>query len=472
MTPTDMAAPKILLLRAWQRLTSLFGKGLVLSVGTILTVGIALGLAAFFFLNTAAPRQLTISAGPPGSSFFRNAERYQKILEREGVKLTILPSDGSAENLRRLADPKHRVDVGFVLAGAAGEKTYDELMSLGSVAYQPVMVFYKGKPVALLSAFKGRRINIGPAGSGTHDLALALLKANGIERGDGTVLDEADLDDPVKDLDSGRIDVAFVMSESTDRNALRRLLRDDDTRLFSFVQADAYTRRIHTLNRLHLPRGSLDLGTDLPREDVELVGPVVNLVARDSLHPALSDLLLEAAREVHGRPGLYRKQGEFPAAKDGEFRMSPDAMRYYSTGKTFLYRSFPFWLATLIARLLAFLVPMVLLLLPALKFAPMIYRWRIESRIYRWYQVLLDLERDALKPDVDDARRGELRARLEHVEAAVNRIVVPASFGDLFYALRGHIGFVRQNLNGDRHSRDAPADHAATPQRATVAPHT
>jgi hypothetical protein len=158
----------------------------------------------------------------------------------------------------------------------------------------------------------------------------------------------------------------------------------------------------------------------------------------------LSDLLLEAAREVHGRPGLYRKQGEFPAAREGEFRISPDATRYYATGKTFLYRTFPFWLATLIARVLAFLVPIVLLLLPALKFAPMIYRWRVESRIYRWYQVLLELEREAFKPDVDAARREELLRQLDHIEAAVNRIMsFPASFGDMFYGLRGHIGFVR-----------------------------
>jgi hypothetical protein len=88
-------------------------------------------LAAFLFLNTAAPRTLTISSGPAGSSFQRTAERYQKILERDGVAVKILPSDGSAENLKRLADPKQHVDVGFVLGGAAGDKTYDQLHVAG-----------------------------------------------------------------------------------------------------------------------------------------------------------------------------------------------------------------------------------------------------------------------------------------------------------------------------------------------------
>ncbi len=441
-----MTSPKILLTRAWTRLIAVFGRGMVISVGSIVAVCLVASAAAFLFLNTAAPRTLTITSGPAGSTFYRNAERYQKILAREGVTLKILPSDGSPENLKRLADPKARVDIGFVLGGAAGDRSFDPLMSLGSVSYQPLMVFYRGEKRELLSQFKGKRLNVGPAGSGPHDLALALLKANGIVPGEGTVLDETDFEDPGKELRAGRVDAVFLMGDSTAGSVMRKLLRDGDVRLFSFVQTDAYVRRVKVLNKLLLPRGGLDLGADLPPEDVHLVGPTVQLIARDSLHPALSDLLLEAAREVHGPAGMFRKPGEFPVAQEGEFRISPDATRYYTSGKGFLYRTFPFWLASLVARVLALLVPVVLLLLPALKFAPMIYRWRVESRIYRWYQVLLELEREAFKPDVDAARREELLRQIDHIEAAVNRIVIPASFGDVFYSLRGHIDFVRHNL--------------------------
>ncbi|RLJ65154.1 TAXI family TRAP transporter solute-binding subunit [Sulfurisoma sediminicola] len=452
-----MTSPKIYLTRTLARLIAFFGRGLVISVGSIVAVCLAISIAAFLFLNTAAPRSLTITSGPAGSTFQRNAEKYQKILARDGVTLKILPSDGSSENLKRLADAKADVDIGFVLGGEAGSKPPENLMSLGSVSYQPLMVFYRGEKRDLLSRFKGQRLNVGPAGSGTHALALALLKANGITPGQDTVLDETDLEDPGKELVEGRIDVVFLMGDSTASSVIRKLMRDGNVHLFSFVQADAYVRRINILNKLHLPRGSLDLGIDLPPEDIYLVGPTVQLLARDSLHPALSDLLLEAAREVHGSSSIFRKHGEFPSPKEGEFRISPDASRYYSTGKGFLYRTFPFWLASLIARTLAFMVPIVILLVPALKFAPMIYRWRIESRIYRWYQALFELEREGFKPSVDEARRKELLQQLDHIEAAVNRIVIPASFGDLFYGLRGHIGFVRQNLTSADWHRHVPA---------------
>jgi hypothetical protein len=442
-----MITPKIYLSRALARINALFGSGLVVSMGVIAVVGLAVSIAAYLFLNTAAPRTLTITSGPAGSAFQRNAEKYQKILARDGVTLKIVPSEGSPDNLKRLADPKAHVDVGFVLGGDAREAKYDNLMSLGSVAQQPLLVFYTGERRQLLSEFKGKRLNIGPEGSGTHTLALALLKANGIVPGADTVLDSTDPADPAAELREGRLDAIFLMSDSTSTDTLRKLLRDASVHLFSFVQADAYVRRINTLNKLQMPRGSLDFGRDIPAEDVLLIGPTVQLIARESLHPALSDLLLEAAREVHGTAGLFRKRGDFPAAHEGEYRVSPDASRYYASGKSFLYRTFPFWLASLIARVLAVLVPLVLLLVPAMKIAPAVYRWRVESRIYRWYRVLLELERDAFKPSVEPQRREELLRQLDHIEAAVNRIVVPASFGDLFYGLRGHIDMVRANLH-------------------------
>ncbi len=440
-----MPAPDNILRRLITRLDNLFGHGLVVSLGVILAIGLTVSLGVFTFFNTAAPTALTITGGPEGSSFSRNAEKYKKILAKEGVTLNILPSEGSTQNLSRLLDPKTKVDVGFVLGGEVAKTNVDQLMSLGSINYQPLMIFYQGNERHLLSEFKGARLDIGAEGSGTRLLALALLKANGIEPKGEAGFIEIDAKDPVTALEEKKIDAVFVMGDSTASDVLRKLLRTPDVHLFDVTQADAYVRRIGYLNKLVLPRGSLDFGKNVPPEDVHLIGPTVELVARDDLHPALSDLLLEAAREVHSGPGLFRKRGEFPAPLEHEFRVSPDATRYYATGKTFLYRTFPFWVASLIARTLAVLVPIVLLLIPGIRLAPAIYRWRIESRIHRWYKVLLDLERDA-QNSTGPERRAELLKKLDEIEASVNRIVVPASFGDLFYGLRGHVTFVRNSL--------------------------
>jgi hypothetical protein len=160
----------------------------------------------------------------------------------------------------------------------------------------------------------------------------------------------------------------------------------------------------------------------------------------------LSDLLLEAAREVHGRAGLYKKSGEFPAPIEHDFAISADASRYYASGRSFLYRTFPFWIASLIERIAAIVVPMTIILVPGFKIAPAIFRWRVVSRIYRWYAVLQHIERDSYEQPLDAAHCDALLHRLAHVEATVSKLNVPPAFGDLLYGLRGHIVVVRQSL--------------------------
>jgi hypothetical protein len=223
---------------------------------------------------------------------------------------------------------------------------------------------------------------------------------------------------------------------------MRKLLRTPGVRLFHFAQADAYSRRFPYLSKLELPMGVFDFGKNTPPRDIHLIGPTVELVARDHLHPALSDLLIESAREVHGGAGLLRRAGEFPAPLEHEFPISEDARRYYSSGKSFLYRSLPFWMASLADRTLVVFVPIVVLLIPGLKLVPTIYRWRIRSRIYRWYGKLIALERRMLAQP-SPGEREELLKQLDEIEAKVNNLKMPLAFADQFYVLRDHIRFVR-----------------------------
>ncbi len=441
-----MTTPKNRFAKAQAKFSALFGHSLLMSASLMLIIMLTIGIAVFMFFQSGAPTTVTITSGPEDSTFRKTAEKYKAILAKQGVTVKILPSAGADENLQRLADPKMHVDVGFVLGGEHSGINTDNLVSLGSISYQPLMVFYRGEQKKLLSEFKGKRLDIGPVGSGSHTLALTLLKSNGIELGGDTQFVDLPDSESIKGLTDGRIDALFIMGDSSAATLRRELLRDADLRLFDFTQADGYARRIPYLNKLSLPKGALDFGKDIPSEDVHLVGPTVELIARQDLHPAISDLLLEAAKEVHGTPGIYRKRGEFPAPLEHEFRISPDAARYYTSGKSFLYRTFPFWLASLINRILVVIVPAILLLVPAFKIIPTIYRWRMQSRIYRWYGALLDLEHQAFRSVVTAKERDDLLRRLRHIENTVSNIKMPAAFADLLYGLRGHINFVRNRL--------------------------
>ena len=421
-------------------------RDLAVTLGVIALLGAIAIWVAFRFVRPAPPDTIVITSGPDGSQFRNTAERYRKILARNDVKLEILASAGGIENLKRLGDPQFRVDVGFVQGGLATGLDTDELMSLGSVFYQPVMVFYRSaEPRNRLSALKGERLAIGAEGSGARSLALALLKANGIEPGGPTRLLDLSGEAAVQALLSRKIDAVFLMGDSAVSGAFRKLLGAPGVRLLDFAQADGYVRRFRYLSKLELPAGSLDLGGNLPEKPLALVAPTVELVARADLHPALSDLLIEAAREVHGRGGLLQRPGEFPAPLEHEYRISDDAARFYKSGKGFLYRHLPFWLASLADRTLLVLVPVIVLLIPGLRLAPWLYGWRIRARIYRRYAQLMAVER-AMASQAGPEQREALLKRVDEIEKAVINIKIPGSFADELYVLRAHIHFVRDRL--------------------------
>jgi TRAP-type uncharacterized transport system substrate-binding protein len=423
-----------------------FGLGPGASLSAIIFTVVVLFVAIFWFIYTAPPKTIIMTSGDAGTSLQKNADRYAKILARNGVKLKILQSEGSLENLERLEDPKFQVDVGFVQTGVAKNQKIDGLISLGSVAYEPLYIFYRSKkPFDLLSQFQGKRLAIGEDGTGTQVLARELLELNGIKDGGSTALLELDDEVAQKELLAGKIDAAFMMSDSASSETMHKLMKEPGIRIFDFSQADAYTRRIGYLNKITLPKGSFDFGENIPDHDISLISPTFELIARQNLHPAISDLLLEAATEIHGRAGLYKHRGEFPVPLEHEYHISSDAMRFYKSGKSFLYRYLPFWVASLVNRILVIFVPMILILIPGLKSIPAIYRWRMRMKILRWYRELLIFEEDSILT-AQDGRREELLLRLDQIDQAVSKMKVPASFADQFYALRYNIGLVRERF--------------------------
>lgn len=439
------------------RFVAISWRDLAISVGPILLLILIGAWLLIWLIRPAPPSTITIAAGPKESNFWRVAQRYRDILARDGIKLNIVETGGSLDNLKRLADPAQDIDVGFVQGGLAGALSADalsSLVSLGSISYVPVSVYYRvappredGRPVPplrQLSELAGKRIAIGGEGSGSSVLAATLLKANGVEPGGSTQLLNIGGDEAAQALTSGKIDAAFLMGDSVSMGTMGKLLRAPGIRLLDFSQADAYVRRFRYLNTLKMPMGVFDLARNLPARDTQLIAPTAELVARDDLHPALSDLLIAAAREVHGKANVMQKAGEFPAPLEHEYPISDDAARYYKSGKTFFYRTLPFWLASLLDRAVVIVLPVILLLIPGIRLVPMLYGWRVRSRIYRWYGELIALER-GLSRESPEAQ-AEILRRLDDIEAAVNRMKMPLAFADQFYVLREHIGFVRARL--------------------------
>ena len=432
--------------RPVQRLVAVSWRDMMLVLLPVLMVTMALGWLAVKLIRPAPPDSVLILSGAEDSNFHNTAKRYAKIISAHGIRVKIVVTDGSEENLQRLLDKNQAADVGLVQTGLADAEQSPGLVSLGTMYVQPFLVFYRDRrTLDRLTQLKGRRIAIGPDGSGTQLLALKMLEENDMSVADTRLLD-LDGEDAIAALLEKKADAIFLTGEQVRGRRVRELMREPGVKLMSFRQADGYLRRLRYLSRLEAPEGSFDLALDLPPTDTALIGIPVELIARDSLHPAIADLLIAAAREVHGKAGMYRKAGEFPAPIEHDIPVSEEARRYYTSGSPFLYKRLPFWLASLVDRILLVVVPLLIVVVPLSRLIAPLYRWRVRSRIYRWYGSLMKIERD-MREELTAAQLDNIDRRLTEIEASVNSLQPPLAFADQLYVLREHIALVRQQFS-------------------------
>ena len=410
---------------------------------------VLLGCIALFityqFVEPAPPSRVTIATGGPNGAYYAYAQRYREILARDDITLEVLETDGSLQNIELLESPDARVDVAFVQGGTGGHARGKTLRSLASVYYEPLWVFLnETTPFTRISDIAGKRVSIGPKGSGTRALVLDLLLDAGIVESNLAISDLTGKA-AVDAVRNGSLDMMMLVA-SPESELVQELLRADGVELLSLSRAEAYTRRHRYLSKLTLPEGAVDLSENLPPSDVGLLAPTANLVANAGLHPALVDLLLEAADEVHGDGGLFEKPGAFPSPHFLVFPLGDEARRYFTSGPPFLRRTLPFWAATLIDRLTVMLLPLIAIIIPLMRIMPPIYKWRVRSRVYRWYKKLRNLERE-IQVGVRDDDAADYRSLLDSIEADVRKVKIPWAYAEELYQLRLHISYVREGLD-------------------------
>jgi HAMP domain-containing protein len=276
---------------------------------------------------------------------------------------------------------------------------------------------------------------------------------------------------PADALDRGEIDAVALVS-SWESPVVRRLVAAPGVSLDGFPRADAYVALDPSLEKVVLPQGVGDLARNRPPRDVPLLALKVSLVVPRDVNPAIQYLLLDAASDIHGGPGVFHRAGQFPAAEGLDLPLGSDARHFFKSGRPFLQRYLPYWVAVLVERLLLVLLPILGLMVPIVRLVPLVYNELMEKRITRLYGELkiLETELEAREPD---AERADLTARLDELEARANQLRVPAKFSLMRYTLKQHIELVRGHLGDRPASRPRPSpstpitfrDGAASPDR-------
>jgi len=399
---------------------------------------------AYQFVDPAPPRRISIGTGSPEDATFTYGKAYSKLLAKDGVTLEVRSTAGSAENIKLLEADSGGVDVAIVQGGMAPLAKTDNLVTLGSLYFQPLWIFHKNDlKLNRIPDLKGLRVAVGAKGSGTRILAMQLLGLNDISKKNTQILPygvekAADL------LLSGEIDAAMFVSTHRSPYVLR-LIDSRSVALMGLERAEAYSLLYHCLYILKIPEGIIDFVANIPSRDLTLVAPTTQLVARKDLHPALISLILQAAEEVHETGSEFERQGQFPSPEYIEFKLSDEAERFYESGAPFLQRYLPFWLANFMTRMKIMLLPLFVLLFPLFKLMPLIYRWRIRKRIYRWYSELAKVDPEMHKEDLT-ANLNEYLLMLDNLEEKVKDISVPLAYSEELYSLRLHIDMLRNKL--------------------------
>ncbi|WP_320036072.1 TAXI family TRAP transporter solute-binding subunit [Halarcobacter sp.] len=396
------------------------------------------------FIQPSPKKEITIATGSKDGNYYKTALEYKKLLEKDKVKVNIITSAGSIENIELLKEKK--ADIAFIQNGTTFDSNIKDIKSLASIYYEPLWVFYKneGFTIDYIIQLISKKISIGNMGSGTRDLANKILNDNGINNNNAEILNLNNKEASLA-LKKGEIDALFIVS-SHNSPIINDLLADPKINLFSFKRARAYSRKYTFLEALTLYEGTLDLYKNLPDDNVNILSTTANLIVREDFSEELKRLVLKKVVEVHSKKDLFAKANQFPSSHNMKIELDEEADKYFKYGDTWLEKIFPYWIASNIDRLKILLIPLLTLLFPLFKGVFPLYNWTMRSKIYRWYEKIREIDNE-----IDKAEKQTLNNYLKDIEKLREEISketkVPLSFMGEYYNLQLHLDHIDSKIH-------------------------
>jgi len=396
-----------------------------------------------YFTIPKLPDTLKIAAGQPGSYFYETAEIYKKYLAKQGIELEIIQTKGAAESLALLNDDK--VDLALAHGGLTTKKESPDLVSLGSISYEPLWVFQRKNTKILtdISQLKGMKVATGEKGTGVEVITSKIFKAEGVNESNTTIL-HMGMKEAAERLIQGNIDAAVFM-DPPENETIREFFSSSVINEVSLHDSEALRRRFRYLQVIKIPPSGIDLALEQPRSELLTIATTAYLATNKKLDAALQYLLLSIIDEVHHDPTLISDENEFPSDKDVDLPLSKDADIYYTKGKPFLQQYLPFQMASLFERLIKVLLPLLLLCAPIFAYAPAAYDWHFRQKLSKRYKSLVEIE-EQLANNPSNKSVTEFEAMLSDVEKKLNDEKIPNSFTNQVFILREHIELVQRKI--------------------------
>lgn len=415
-------------------------------IAVVSIVSVILLVLLMTWLRPGVLKEVTILAGVEGSRARLWAERYADYVRAHGVKAIVVTTAGSGEILERF-QTKQSATVGFLQSGVERElddgEAPDGLESLGSLYFEPVWLFVRDDAgIDDIPDLKGKRVYWGDVGGDAWAAARTLLRAYGVEGSPpNPALDQLGPSEAADALLAGEVDAVFLAGAIAG-TPVRRLLAEDGVHPMSAQHANVFTRIHPDIGSLVIPKGLFGLAQMIPREDVRVIAPAINLVADEALHPALVDLFLDAATSLHRNATLLSKRGEFPSEDYTSLPMNAEAVRYYKQGPSGLRKYLPFWLASLVEQLIIYGLPVFVVLSTVFKGIPVYLEWKLKLDFLKFYKRLKVIENASDRQE----RREHYFTELDRIEAESARVRVPGVHLPHYFELHQYIHDMRERM--------------------------
>jgi hypothetical protein len=401
-------------------------------------------IASVRFVEEAAPKEITIIASPPGTTDHEYASSYAAQLEARGLRAKIIEASGGAGNVSRMLELDNSA-MTFVMSGAErgldNADEADEVFSVGSIALEPLWIFIGADSnVAAIGDLDGARVLLGPRGTDSFAMGRLLIDEHRLE------VDEVTFDsveDVMQALENGGVEAGFFVGDPRSEG-LSELLADPRLRPLSLQLAEAYVVRSGWLSAVSYPRGAFDLRAPTPSEDLSLVAGAMNVVVPRGTHPALIDLLLDIATQLHSERGTFWDRDTFPSAGGVSLSLDPVAARFYREGPSPWRRVLPYRLASIVDRLTKFVIPALTALLVVFRLIPGFFHWRLRRRLKKLWRSLQIAEQEAENADVPSEK---IAARLDSIDRDSVDLKVMRSDIPSYFELRQAIHDFRERLS-------------------------
>ena len=380
---------------------------LVLIVGLVILIG---------FTRPLPPKNVYLAVGQQGSVFGMLGEKFVPLFAEEGIDLHLVHTAGSAASLAELADKDLLANAALMVGGIAAKGKFPNLLSLGSIEYVPLWLFYRGPEFQgkeLFSHFSSKRVAVGVDGSAEQIMLKKLLALSGVAIDGRENLLKITSQDAAEKLIGGGIDAMFIM-DGIDGLVVQKLLAQKDLHIANFAYAPAYVKKLPFLKTVSIPMGSLDLKTNNPTQDIQMLASSVTLLVEDDMHPVVQQIFLLAADKIGNEiDQVFADPEFFPAYIDHAVPLSPVAKRFYDEGPPAFRGSLPLWLINYVDRIWFLLVGTIAVIYPLLKLFPSYRHMRSVLLISDAYSEIQGIEQRAAQVRNND----ELQSLVDELNA-------------------------------------------------------